>query len=273
MTDITSDTRKLKEEIAASYAERRRTLEELRKETRDCRREALVELERFRTELQRESMEFHRDLVEDTTKRREQVEYMRRSVGVLQANFRKDRKEAVEQLKAELQEDSRKRKAEIEGILKEAKNLILQYRRERENVAAELHSELAHSGTERRNEVAQMRHEFRRVQSGVRSDIQAASDVWRRIPKTKIHKKEEQKPAETIQVEEPVDEEGAIALEEKLFAVISEHPEGITLSEVADSFGVMPIVLGKASKRLIDAGKVRKEEKYYYPVHEQGNDT
>jgi hypothetical protein len=265
--------KKLKEEIATSYAERRWALEELRKEARDCCYVARVELEGFRTELQRESMEFHKDLVEDKIKRRAEAEQMRRFVRELQANFRQYRKEAIEQLTAGLQEDYRKRKAETESILKEAKNLILQYRREREDEAVKLHSELIASDAERRGDVAHMRHEFRRAQSGVRSDILTAAAAWRRIPKTGIRKTEERRRVETIQEEEPVDEDGADALEEKLLAVINEHPEGITLSEVADSFGVVPIVFGKASKRLIEAGKVRKEDKYYYPVHEQGKDT
>jgi len=64
----------------------------------------------------------------------------------------------------------------------------------------------------------------------------------------------------------PVAEEEIPNLEAKLLAMITLHPEGITLAEVAEKFDVAPIVLGRASRSLLAKGKIRKEDKLYFPV-------
>ena len=51
-----------------------------------------------------------------------------------------------------------------------------------------------------------------------------------------------------------------------MLAAVNEHPEGMTLAGIADSLGVAPVVLGRVSKSLMKKGKVRKEEKLYFPA-------
>jgi len=55
-------------------------------------------------------------------------------------------------------------------------------------------------------------------------------------------------------------------LEAKLLAAINEHLAGVTLVEAAESLGVAPIVLGRASKRLLKKGIIRKEGMLYFPA-------
>ena len=55
-------------------------------------------------------------------------------------------------------------------------------------------------------------------------------------------------------------------LEANLLAAIRKHPMGITLAEVAESLGVVPIVLGRAARSLLEKGKIRKRNKIYFPV-------
>jgi hypothetical protein len=55
-------------------------------------------------------------------------------------------------------------------------------------------------------------------------------------------------------------------VEAKLLAAVNEHPKGITLTEVADNLGIAPIVLGRASKSLLDKKLIRKKHKFYVPA-------
>jgi hypothetical protein len=55
-------------------------------------------------------------------------------------------------------------------------------------------------------------------------------------------------------------------VEAELLAAVIEHPKGITLTEVADNLGIAPIVLGRASKSLLDKKLIRKKHKLYVPA-------
>ena len=56
-------------------------------------------------------------------------------------------------------------------------------------------------------------------------------------------------------------------IEAKLLSKVAEHPDGgVTLVEIAESLGVVPIVLGRAVKNLIEKGKIRKEDRLYFFV-------
>lgn len=106
----------------------------------------------------------------------------------------------------------------------------------------------------------------------MKGELKQASAAWQDLTQTMRAKragvKARRKPApvETGEEKGIVAEEVAPDLEAKLLAAIAERPNGITLTEIAESLGVVPIVLGRASKSLLDKGKVRKEDKSYFPV-------
>ena len=64
----------------------------------------------------------------------------------------------------------------------------------------------------------------------------------------------------------PVAKEEIPDLDAKLLAAVNEHRTGVTLVEAAESLGVAPIVLGRASKGLLKKGTIRKKEMLYFPV-------
>jgi DNA-binding MarR family transcriptional regulator len=70
-------------------------------------------------------------------------------------------------------------------------------------------------------------------------------------------------------VKPPVAKEEIPDLEAKLLAIINEHPKGITLAEVAERLDVAPVVLSRASRSLLDKGRIRREEKLYFPVRSE----
>lgn len=55
-------------------------------------------------------------------------------------------------------------------------------------------------------------------------------------------------------------------LEEKFLKLVNETP-GITLVEASKVLGVVRIRLGNIVKTLIEEGRIRKEEKLYFPVN------
>jgi len=55
-------------------------------------------------------------------------------------------------------------------------------------------------------------------------------------------------------------------IEEKVLGFIKNHPEGVRVGEMESALGATRMRLGAISKKLLDEGKVRKEENLYYPL-------
>ena len=205
-----------------------------------------------------------------------------------------ERKGASAELKKELDRGVTERKSGVKGILKDfqsahkemstqLKKALAQGEAERKKTSAELKKELADYVRGIRNEVAGIRR-------ATKADLKEARTTWQELTSTmqakragvkmppKVEVKAEVPVAEKVEapvaeevaaapvVEEEIVEEEIPDLEAKLLAMITLHPEGITLTEVAEKLDVAPIVLGRASRSLIKKGKIRKEDKLYFPL-------
>jgi excisionase family DNA binding protein len=53
-------------------------------------------------------------------------------------------------------------------------------------------------------------------------------------------------------------------LEAKFFEAVRHNESGATLIELAERLDVAPVVIGRAAKYLLDAGRIRKEGSRYY---------
>ena len=113
-----------------------------------------------------------------------------------------------------------------------------------------------------------MRKDFRESQSGVRAELQEARAAWQGLAATRVKIASKVKPSVAAEeaVEVAIAEEEAPDLETKLLTAVNEHPNGITLAEVANSLDVVPVVLGRAARSLLENGKIRKEDKVYFPI-------
>jgi len=67
-----------------------------------------------------------------------------------------------------------------------------------------------------------------------------------------------------IPVSEELEVHEMSEMEIRLFEAVMGNPEGITLQELAERVGVVPIVAGRFMRNLLDVGKIRKEDKRYY---------
>jgi len=79
-----------------------------------------------------------------------------------------------------------------------------------------------------------------------------------RIVKKKAEKAE-------IKTAEEVTEETR-SLEERILEIISEHPEGMRVGEMEEPLETPRMKLGVITKKLLDEGKVRKEDQFYFPL-------
>ena len=91
-----------------------------------------------------------------------------------------------------------------------------------------------------------------------------AAMAKRRGIKPKVEAEVKVRPVEEVVEEEEVTAEPG--MEERVLEFIESRSEGVRVSDMEESLGVARTRLGKTAKRLLDEGKVRKEENLYFPL-------
>ena len=244
---ITPGMKDLAQEITSSYEERVKSIGEVKKEVQQAKKETWEWMKQVDADQQKTRQQLLNDLAQN----------------------RKDRKEDVKAMR----EDFRKVRSETRD---------------------ELMKDLAQARKDREKDVQAMREEVLKIRTATQEDLKEAAFVWSELIKTMAAKKSGEKiiikekseetlpppgtrkksvpvkievpTKEEVPAAESIVEEGALDLEDKVLSIINEHPNGITLMDIAEKFGVVPVVLGRASRSLLEKGKIRKEEKLYYPV-------
>ncbi len=305
---IATSMKELAEDILTSCQERAGKLTELKEETRVLRQEATGMVKDFSTSRHEASRQLRRQLAQSNTERTKQVresqDDARNLIKGLRASrdasgaqlrkvlaqrrehlvqsekkrqqevrdslddFRNSRCDTSAQLRSDLAMSRSNMKSEVKDMLAGAEALISGCQSSRRTMGARLRNNLATNRDERRAEVRVMRDGFGKVQAEVRADLKEASDAWRGMDSAIHAKKSGGKTSPEVQVKRAG--ETAPDLKEKLLSIINQHAGGITLSEAAETLGLARIVLGKAVKTLQEQGKVRREEKLYFPVTTQG---
>jgi len=239
---IGEEMENLVQEIASSRGERAERLRELRGETGRVMWEARELVKDFRTSREETGARLREDLARDKADRSSEVKTML-------DDAQRARREMGDELREDLARDKADRSSEVKTMLDDAQ-------RARREMGDELREDLAQARADRESEV-------RGLLAEVRADLKRAADAWQELGP---HKKAAEVRVEA-KVESPEERE---EWEERLLAAIKRHPEGVTLSEVAKDFGVVPVVLGRAVSRLRDQGKIRKRKNSYFPVTEGG---
>jgi len=257
--------KELAQGIVSSHEERTKRIEEIRKETQQTRQEAkdlVSDLQASRKEM---VTQLRKDLAQDKAERKTEVS------GLIK-DFQSSRREMSSELKKQLCQGVENRKSEVKQMLTDAQGLIKDFQSARNEMSSELKKQL-HRGVEsRKSEVKQMLGDFGKAQAEVRADLKEAHDAWQELiskKKAVVKVLPKVKKVEEERVEAPAVEKEVPDWEKKLLTAIRENPNGITLAEVAESLGVAPVVLGRASKSLLERGEIRKEEKLYFPVTEE----
>jgi len=252
-------------------------------EVKGLKKEANEMLGSFKASHKKMGTQLRRELADDKAKMGAEVKAMRREladdkakmgaeVKTMRSGFQSSRTEMSSVLKKDLAEHTQAVRGEVARLRQEMgashqdmsaklrKNLA-QGEAARKSEAQQLRKELADNDRGIKSEVAGMRQE-------TKADLREARTAWQEL--TRGVKKAAVKATPKVvraEVEKaaPVEEETP-DLEAKLLAAIREHPEGITLTAVAESLGVVPVVFGRASRKLLGEGKIRKEDKAYFPA-------
>ena len=235
-------------------------------------REAQNILRGFETSRKESSTKLRKDLSRGTVERRSEVRETLEDAQKLVKGYRTSRQKSSSKLRKELNQSRAKAKSDVEEILGNARSLVEGFQTSRQETGSKLRRDLVQNRANRESDVKEMRDSFCRAQSDVRADLKEAGAAWQGLTGTMPAKRArvgvppKVATAEEVMAEVPVAEEQSPDLETKLLTAVDEHSEGITLSEAAGSLGVAPIVLGRASRSLLEKGKIRKEEKVYFPV-------
>jgi len=125
----------------------------------------------------------------------------------------------------------------VAGIVNETKELLGDYEEEREKMSANWQGLTATMAKKR----------------GVKPKVEA---------KVKARSVEEA----IKEVGEKEVPEKEVSLEEKVLDFIEKHPEGVRVGDMEGPLGVIRMKLGQIAKKLLEEGKVRKEENIYFPL-------
>ncbi|MBN1191302.1 MAG: hypothetical protein JXA46_16220 [Dehalococcoidales bacterium] len=273
--------RKLRQDLEQNKTDRRKDVKRSRKEaqgmTRGFHDSRLKGEKILRKDLLRGTVQ----LAQNEKKRKEEV------VEILDT-FHRDRLESIQELKKDLAEGQARIKRAVGEILADTRTLINDFQSSRQTMGSELKNELARVREAKITEVENMRDSIRKTMAEVQTDLKEASNIWKEMDAAVKQKTRHKEPASEVTAEVPAEApaeassqtaseistevpaemqvESISNLEEKCLSVIAQHPEGISLADVARELGVVTIVLGKAAKVLLEEGKVRREERNYFPV-------
>ncbi len=234
-----------------------------------------------------EGAQLRKELAQGVAERRSEV-------NAILGDSRSRRKETGSKLREELAQSRSSRKSEVAELLKSSQDLVTYLGKSRQETGKKLRKNLAQGAAARKSEAHVMLNDFQRAHNqmgtqlrkeladydrGIKSevagmrqetkaDLGEARTAWQELTRG-VKKAAVKATPKVVRAEvakaAPVEEETP-DLETKLLAAITEHPEGITLTEVAESLGVAPVVFGRAARKLVDEGRVRKEDKSYFPV-------
>ena len=270
---IAAGMKDIVQDIASSYDVRMAEVKGLKEEANEM-------LGSFEASHKKMGAQLRRELADDKAKMGAEVKAMR-------SGFQSSHKEMSSALKKDLAEHT-------QGVRGEAARLRQEIGASHQNMSVKLRKNLAQGEAARKSEVHVMLNDFQRTHNqmglqlrkeladndrgiesevaGMRQETKAdlgeARAAWqgltRGVKKAAVKATPKVVRAE-VEKAAPVEEETP-DLETKLLAAITEHPEGITLTEVAESLGVAPIVFGRAARKLVNEGRVRKEDKTYFPA-------
>ena len=253
----------LRKDLARDKAQRKSQTKGILKEAQDILRELSTSREQTKVQLRK-------NLSKGGASRRSQVKEILQNARKLTDGFEASRKKMGSELRQELSRGRSNAKSQVAELLGNAQNLIEGFQRSHREKSNELRKGLAQNRTERESEVKKMRNDISAARANMRAELSDARAAWLELAGIKVAPKAETQEVKERVPEVPVLEEEIPDLEAKLLNAVNKHSEGITLAKVAHSLGVAPVVLGRASKNLIDKGKILKKKRLYFPITGKG---
>ncbi|PIU29278.1 MAG: hypothetical protein COT09_01660 [Candidatus Hydromicrobium americanum] len=269
---LAEDTKKLAEDIVASYDLRVKEIRKLAKDTQSMLKEFQGEQKGMAAELKKTFKQEEADRLKaeadrikafGSMKNEIQAEQEKRNKAVadLLEKFAKDHEAMANELRGTLAEGEAERNKAVADLLEK-------FAKDHEDMAAELRKTLKEGEVVRLKEVLNLLQEFKTEREKMAANWQAltAAMAKRRSIKLKVETEVKARPVEEAikEMEEKVTPE--TDLEEKVLEFIERHPEGVRVGDIEEPLGVPRMRLGQVAKRLLKKGDVRREGNIYFPL-------
>lgn len=204
-------------------------------------------------------------------------------------------REKTASLRAQYNESMRlninKRKTEIENLHEDVKNILNDIRKSLKDQFEELRQKRSNDISNMKKDVEMLRNNLNKERQAVIDLLEDTRAVWSEyIIKEECYEEGEAEPEVVVETRDEVPSEaedtslsGAVIeketeeedftvtgedLKTRFLSIINAHPEGISLTEVADKLGMATVALGRVSRNLLDEGGIRREGKLYFPLSE-----
>ncbi|MDP2960613.1 MAG: hypothetical protein Q8N71_04235, partial [candidate division Zixibacteria bacterium] len=145
------------------------------------------------------------------------------------------------------QKRQKERTAEVADLNAEVADLLETFKTEREKMAANWQA-LTATMAKKRGIKPKVEAEVK-----VRPVKEAIKEVIKEVIEEVIEEEEKEAPPE-------------MDLDEKILQFINKHPEGVRVGDMEETLGVVRMRLGVIAKKLLEEGKIRKEENMYFPL-------
>ena len=158
------------------------------------------------------------------------------------------------------------------GMSEELKKMLAEYVADMVKATKQLMGDIQKRQKERNAEVADLLETFKTEREKMAANWQALTTTMakKRGIKPKVEAEVKVRPVEEA-IKEVIEEEEEevtpeMDLDEKILQFINKHPEGVMVGDMEETLGVARMRLGVIAKKLLEEGKIRKEEKMYFPL-------
>ena len=269
---IADDTKKLGEDIVASYDLRVKEIRKLAKDTQNT-------LKGFQGEQKDMAAKLRKTLEQEEADRLKAESERLKTFGSMKSEIQaeqKNRNKAVDDLLNKFAKDHEAMANELRGTLAEGEaernkavaDLLEKFAKDHEDMAAELRKTLKEGEVVRLKEVLNLLQEFKTEREKMAANWQAltAAMAKRRSIKPKVEAEVKARPVKEAIEEMEKEVTPEIGVEEKVLEFIKRHPKGVKVGDMEEPLGVLRMRLGVVAKGLLGEGKVRKEENMYFPL-------
>lgn len=260
---IADSMKGITENIVASYDVRVKALKDLVSDTHKTIKGFAADRKKMSEGQAKELADFVADLT--------------KNVGNMIKGFQKEHKEMADNLKGGLERGETDRLKGFKGMMGDIQkgiNDIENYVAKKLKEFSDAHAEMSEQQKQYLAKyVSGIANEVKKLLGEYDSDMEKAGAAWQgmvaSLDKRRGIKPKVEAGVKVMPVKEVVEEEEAPAetgMEERVLEFIESHPEGVRVSDMEESLGVARTRLGKIARRLLDEGKVRREENLYFPL-------
>ena len=228
LKDFKATMAEIKKFVADMVEVTAKLMEQIRKEQGERNKAVADLLEKFAKDHEVMAAELKQSLAKGETDRLEDFKEMMKGIQKYVADVVKETKRLMDEIRA--RQDERN---------KEVLDLLQEFQTEREKMAANWQA-LTVKMAKKRGIMPKMEAEVK-----VRPVKEAIKEV--------IEEEEKEAPPE-------------MDLDEKMLQFIKKHPKGVRVGDMEETLGVVRMRLGVIAKKLLEEGKIRKEEKMYFPL-------